>query len=270
YNSPKKILDNCAYAVTGDQHGAAITATGELYTWGLNILGGCGVETGEDDYVRIPTKVLDDVSMVWVEALEDRKYDFNIFAKLNDGTILAAGMNLGEKEKSIETSEELAQPSIEIYADSFVPINAEDYSKEAAVSMLNELQWGSSMAEVEEILSRNKMEYYKTLLPVEGTDDELVEKLITIDDNSYLLYFDDNKCLYQIDIQIGQNRNGKFSIGMTLEEVKASLNCELVQYKNAENNSQIYRTSEPIDRTYYAFVFESNEEFLSKVIESNK
>ena len=41
-NHPRKILEDCVYATTGDMTGAAISRDGSLYTWGLNILGECG------------------------------------------------------------------------------------------------------------------------------------------------------------------------------------------------------------------------------------
>jgi hypothetical protein len=285
YNSPKMIMEDCIYAVTGDCHGAAITSTGELYTWGLNILGECGVKVGEDDYVRKPTKVLDDVAMVWVERIDNRganqeiydssmlvtDYGFNVFAQLNDGTFMAVGIDLGNKQKTIEVTGDIFQPSTETYSDSFLPIEVKEYSEEYCRASLMELQWGSSMAEVEEYLSECNIYYGKTLFPVEGTN-ELVERMITInEDDSYLLQFDENKCLYEIDLQEGGSRNGKFILGMTLEEVQSLLDCELILKPDVSDvyaDSQIYRASEPIEDTYYSFVFDNTEEKLITVIES--
>ncbi|MCM1326875.1 MAG: hypothetical protein NC094_12240 [Bacteroidales bacterium] len=142
YNAPKMILEDCVYAVTGDWHGAAITSNGELYTWGLNIYGDCGVEMGEDDYVRSPTKVLDGVRMVWTERIDARgtgqgiydtstltaKYDFNVFAQLKDGTMLAAGRDLGSLEKTIAFTGDMETLGTATYSDIFVPIAV--YSEE--------------------------------------------------------------------------------------------------------------------------------------------
>jgi hypothetical protein len=107
---------------------------------------------------------------------------------------------------------------------------------------------------------------------VEGTN-ELVERMITInEDDSYLLQFDENKCLYEIDLQAGGSRNGKFLLGMTLDEVQSLLDCELILEPDVSDvyaDSQVYRTSEPIEGTYYSFVFDNTEGKLITVIESN-
>lgn len=282
YNTPKMLLEDCIYAVTGDWHGVAITSTGELYTWGLNIYGECGVEPGEDDFVRKPTKVLDDVDMVWIERIDSRgaeqeiydtsirrtQYNFNIFVQLENGTFLAAGKDLGNNQKTIEVTGDILQQSTETYSGSFVPITVKKYSEEDCRAILDELQWGTSMSEVEEILSKSNMKYYKSELPVEG-DNESIETIVSVEDNSYLLYFDQNECLYQVDLQVGGSRDGKFLLGMTLAEVQELLNCELIYEPNVYAQSRVYRTAELIETTYFSFVFDNTEERLIIVIESN-
>lgn len=136
YNHPTKILDNCIYATTGNCHGAAITQDGDLYTWGLNIYGDCGVPVTDDDFVRIPTKVLEDVNMVWVETIDSRgisntytiKPDYvnfnnnNLFAITNDGTIMMTGKDVGTAEKEVEVSGDLDIKSTSRYVDVFTPV----------------------------------------------------------------------------------------------------------------------------------------------------
>lgn len=284
YTTPKMILEDCIYAVTGDWHGAAITADGELYTWGLNILGECGVKVGDDDYVRIPTKVLDGVSMVWVERINNRgfeqgvydtskhrnKYNFNVFVQLKDGTFLAAGKDLGNMQKTIEVTGDIFQPGTETYSDSFVPIMVEEYSEESCRETLNELQWEMTISEAEVILDQQNMDYFETLFPGERIDDERVAQSISVNANSYLLYFDKNKGLYQIDLQEGGSRNGRFSLGMTLEEVQALLDCKLIYEPDVYAQSQVYRTSESIEGTYYTFVFDNTKKTLIIVRESSR
>jgi hypothetical protein len=71
--------------------------------------------------------------------------------------------------------------------------------------------------------------------------------------------------------QAGGSRNGKFLLGMTLEEVQSLLDCELILEPDVSDvyaDSQIYRASEPIEDTYYSFVFDNTEEKLINVIES--
>lgn len=283
YNEPKMILEDCIYAVTGDWHGAAITSTGELYTWGLNIFGECGVEPGKDDFVRTPTKVLDDVNMVWVERIDSRgseqeiydtsvrrtQYGFNIFVQLKDGTFLAAGKDLGNSQKTIEVTGDIIQQSTETYSNSFVPIVVKEYSEDDCRTSLNELQWGIPMSEVEDLLIQSNMKYFKTDYSVEGTDNELIQRTICVNDNSYLLYFDENQCLCQIDLQVGGSRNGKFLLGMTLEEVEGLLECELVLEPEVYAQSQVYRTLEDVDGVLYTFVFDNNDGALIIVKESD-
>ncbi len=209
YNSPKMILEDCIYAVNGEFHGAAITSKGELYTWGLNIFGDCGVAISDDDYVRVPTKVLDGVDMVWVERMDERGatyntsnyqncYDNNIFARLKDGTILAAGVDLGNKHKTIELTGDLEEESTERYSDQFVSIKTMEYTDDYCQACMNELQTGMTMQEVIDFLQKSNIEFNEILAPVEGTD-ELVSTMIVANYEEYTLYFDENKCLYKIE-----------------------------------------------------------------------
>lgn len=132
---PKKVLDNCIYATAGTYIGAAVTADGELYTWGSNVFGQCGAEVGYDeDFVRTPVKVLDDVKMVWPERMsfgyevtekpfeDSYSYPFTTFVLKNDGTFMAAGKNVGSKTKTTQISGDLEQAEGHTFSDSFVPI----------------------------------------------------------------------------------------------------------------------------------------------------
>ena len=60
YLEPHKVLDHCVYVDISAWNGAAITETGDLYMWGLNIFGQCGVAKSENvhDFVWAPQKVL--------------------------------------------------------------------------------------------------------------------------------------------------------------------------------------------------------------------
>lgn len=82
YLEPHKVLDHCVYVDISTWNGAAITEDGDLYMWGLNIFGQCGVAKSENvnDFVWAPEKVLENVSMVWLEAI--RQNDDGIGAEL--------------------------------------------------------------------------------------------------------------------------------------------------------------------------------------------
>lgn len=61
YLEPHKVLENCVYVDISAWNGAAITENGDLYMWGLNIFGQCGVAKSENvhDFVWAPEKVLE-------------------------------------------------------------------------------------------------------------------------------------------------------------------------------------------------------------------
>ena len=71
YLEPHKVLDHCVYVDISTWNGAAVTETGDLYLWGLNIFGQCGVSKSENvhDFVREPQKALENVSMVWLSCV---------------------------------------------------------------------------------------------------------------------------------------------------------------------------------------------------------
>ena len=284
YNHPRKVLENCIYAVTGNWNGAAITSDGELYTWGLNIFGECGLEIKGDDYVRTPAKALDDVNMIWIEKIEDGRmehedldvtkentlYSFNLFAQLRDGTMLAAGKDLDGKKKAIELTGDIVSPSIETYSDTFVPIALEEYSEAKCREKLNKLEWGMTVLEAEQLLSQERLEYAEVLWPVEGTQNELSIRELEIEDGNYWLSFDEEKRLYEIRLQIGGSRNGQFSMGMTLQEVRDLLDCDLLLEQKEDSDNHVYWTKELVEGSYLGFIFgNETEEALIFVIETD-
>lgn len=138
--SPQKLLDNCIYVTTSGENGAAISVNGELYTWGWNIMGQCGTAVSDDLFVREPVKVLDNVQMVWTGSLSfnspeqeipeiwhyNALYRFTVFARLKDGTFMAAGEGAGDKEiRNLIGGGDLSSEVIYRYSDTFVPIQIE-------------------------------------------------------------------------------------------------------------------------------------------------
>lgn len=282
-NTPAKLLEDCVYVTTGDFHGAAITAKGELYTWGLNLFGECGVEVGDDDYIRVPAKVLDGVKMVWVERVDTRekgiydtsnhglKYNFNIFVQTVDDNYLAAGKDLGDKEKAIQLTGDIYKPSTESYSDTFVPIELKEYSEEGYRVLLNTLQWGDSIEKVDQLLSENHMSHWTcdTVESVENSETDRIVKTIDVNSSNYLLEFDEKDCLYKIILQVGGSRNGFYSFGMKLETIKDLIPCDLSLDPEENAYVDIYHTTEAIDGTFYSFVFEENSGELIRVEEAS-
>lgn len=269
YNSPVKLLDNCVYATTGSFTGAAITVDGDLYTWGLNIFGECGTEVTGDDYVRQPTKVLENVRMVWPERIGfnniekeisevsyNAEYHFNMFVQLRNGTVLAAGEGLGAKSKTIEITGDLERKSVYYYSDAFVPVRIKEYSEAAIREVLNRMEWGIGMKEAKRLLRREG---------VVCTEDMSRENCLEIEDNGYFMYFEGNAGFDHIYLQRGGSRDGRFELGMTMEEVAERTGCELEYVRNTDEDS-FHAYVHDGDR-YYNFIF-SVDGVLYAVIES--
>lgn len=205
YTSPRKILDNCVYATTGDWTGAAISENGGLYTWGLNIFGECGTPVTGDDYIRTPCKVLEDVAMVWPEQIEvnspleeipeqmryETVYRFNTFVQLKDGTLLAAGHRLGDQEKAISLTGDLSVETSHTYSDTFVPVEIRKYSAEEIKKLISRLEIGTDRAEAEQYLTANGIQYFYAYDVNESSMEhtENPQKMYTEDQN-YFFYFD--------------------------------------------------------------------------------
>ena len=141
-------MENCVYVDISAWNGAAITENGDLYMWGLNIFGQCGVAKSENvhDFVWAPEKVLENVSMVWLEAIRQNddgidtelenfswavhSYTFDNFALLQDGTLLATGENLGKDSVTTVVDGDLNQAGSHRASFGFVPVRAVVYSTE--------------------------------------------------------------------------------------------------------------------------------------------
>ena len=277
-NSPTKLLDDCVYATSGDFRGAAIKSNGDLYMWGLNLFGECGIEVADDDYIRVPVKVHGRVKMVWVEHLDNRdkgiydtsnyglKYNFNVFVQTADDMYLAAGKDLGDKEKTIQLTGDICEPSTEKYSDEFVPIEVKEYSEEGCRLILNELQWGDSKDNVVQVLSEHHLNHWECETVEESGIDRII-KTIDVNSSNYLLEFDDNDCLNRIVLQVGGSRNGLYMLGMKLDDIKEVVPCEIELDSEENEYIDIYNTTVDIDGTFYSFVFEENDGDLIRVEE---
>ena len=226
---PHKVLENCVYVDISAWNGAAITETGDLYMWGLNIFGQCGVAKSENvhDFVWAPQKVLENVSMVWLEAIRQNddgidtelenlnwavhSYTFDNFALLQDGTLLAAGENLGKDSVTTVVDGDLHQAGSHQASFEFVPVRAAVYSTEYNREILAEFTWGMSREDVRSLCTDAGLQFY-----VGGEDDG-----INIEDSRYRCYFDETGGLGALTIQTGSSRDERFTVDeTTLEEVQ--------------------------------------------------
>lgn len=229
YLEPHKVLENCVYVDISAWNGAAITENGDLYMWGLNIFGQCGVAKSENvhDFVWAPEKVLENVSMVWLEAIRQNddgidtelenfswavhSYTFDNFALLQDGTLLATGENLGKDSVTTVVDGDLNQAGSHRASFGFVPVRAVVYSTEYNREILAEFTWGMSREDVRSLCTDAGLQFY-----VGGEDDG-----INIEDSRYCCYFDETGGLSALTIQTDSSRDERFTVDKTtLEEVQ--------------------------------------------------
>lgn len=264
FNTPHKILEDCKYVTTGNAAGAAISNAGELYTWGLNIFGECGTQVTGDDYLRQPQKVLEDVKMVWLEQIifdsmedeipdilgDETTYVFNTFALLDDGTFMAAGRGLGDEEKTIAITGDLEFETTHRYSEAFVPITLDEYSEQGTRKVLEKLEWGMSVDEIEHILNRNGVLY--SWLPFHD------KYSIEVESSQYFLVLGQDKKLTEIYLQKGGSRNQLFTLGMSRDAIEEKAGCDLTVLNTDANGYDIYMCAEPISAVYYGFVIQND------------
>ncbi|MCM1541039.1 MAG: hypothetical protein NC121_07245 [Blautia sp.] len=226
-SEPRKIMDDCVYIATGTHTGAAINEAGELYAWGLNLFGQCGVPVTEDDYIREPVKVMDDVKMVWMESIafndsdtkpywrarESSRYTYNVFLLTQDNTLMAAGLDLGDKEKVTELTGDLPETHTHQYGDTFVPIRVVTYSSDRNLRALRELEFGMSMEETEQVLNAAGQSVFEPRSDMEGA-------CLCAEHSQYMCIFDDQHRLESILIQESGSRDGRFRIDMPFSELR--------------------------------------------------
>lgn len=120
---PMLMLENARYTVCGLDTAAAIDQQNNLWLWGCNVWGQCGLEG--NDYRTEPYLAATDVEMVWPEYLTARQniydvdlwwginpylntaeeqivsYTYNTFIRKTDGKMYACGIDLGHYVKSV-------------------------------------------------------------------------------------------------------------------------------------------------------------------------
>ena len=224
---PKKIMEQCKYVTTGTFTGAAISESGELYTWGFNVFGQCGTPVTGDDFVRTPIKVMDNVKMVWPDRIVfsdpisqfsefgrwETDYIYNTFVLTEDNRLLAVGLDIGDKEKVTQVNGDLEETQTNRYNDDFVPIQVVEYSANNNLTILNKLEFGMSIEEVEGILSSANLHTFR----IDGSAG------LSAQNNQYHCYFDNQNKLVRIRIQEGGSRDGRFILGMSFSDLEKAV-----------------------------------------------
>ena len=233
-DGPVKIMDQCKYITTGTFSGAAISESGELYTWGFNIFGQCGTPVTEDDFVRTPVKVMEDVKMVWPDRIYfsdpqsqssefvrwETDYNYVTFVMKADGTLVAAGLDLGDKEKVTQVNGDIEETQTNRYSDNFVPVQVVEYFVKNNLAILSKLQFGMSIEEVEEILNSADMNTFRV---DESVYNEGYNVGLSAQYSQYHCYFDSQNELVRIRIQEGGSRDGRFSVEMSLSDLEKAV-----------------------------------------------
>lgn len=228
-SEPMKIMDHCRYITTGDLTGAAISETGELYTWGFNIYGQCAATVTEDDFVRTPLKVMDDVKMVWLDRIVfndpknwsseyvrfDTDYEYHTFVLKEDDTLFAVGLNMGNKEKWTEVNGDLVESRVQRYGDSFVKARAIEYSEDNNLKILAGLEFGMAIDEAEDVLNNSG------LLTFRGIENGI--PYLYTRHAGYSFYFDRQQGLNRIFLQSDGSRDGRFMMGMSLSDLEKAV-----------------------------------------------
>ena len=152
YTEPHKMLDQAIYVTTTNRRSAAITANGDLYTWGDNTYGQWGY-IGKKTFLTEPEKVMENVRMVWCDEIEQNAiwtdlanvnpndygttcYDDTFILK-KDGKIYAAGTNIGTDSKQNtpygegEDDERSDENKCTTYSAKFLPIEVKEYVPES-------------------------------------------------------------------------------------------------------------------------------------------
>lgn len=208
---PVLLMDQVAYARAGRESITALKKDGSVWWWGQYMSTYGTTVSGSGDFEKTtedesnPCKVLEDVAMVWPEQIEvnspleeipeqmnyETAYRFNTFVQLKDGTLLAAGHRLGDKEKAISLTGDLKFETSHTYSDTFVPAEIRKYSAEEIKNLIRRLEIGTDREEVEQYLTANGIQYFYTHDFNGGSMGHTVNpQEMYSEDQNYFFYFD--------------------------------------------------------------------------------
>lgn len=262
YPKPHKMLEDAIYVTCGDYSIGAIKKDRSLWTWGNNTFGSCGIDSGDKDFIEEPTKVANQVRMVWFDEVRfdstleelfefggstyECIYDYVTFIEKTDGTFAACGLEVegkgtksqyfplfGDIEGEIKTTS---------FSDIFQPISFLPKERNQQLK-LSKCEYGWSAEDVTEYLDESGFLYTYTY------DDYLVEEKNEIKEYIYifnpecLLHFKEGELNKFCSMEYS-SRDGKIKIGMKIEEVEEVFGNSVVENSTFYDDNQIEKQYE--------------------------
>lgn len=117
YEEPTCIMKDAVFLTAVYGRAAAITREGDLWLWGGNLYGECGLTDASSDIAK-PGKRMEDVEAVYLDENVYRTY-----VKKTDGTLWACGKDVGNKTKRINYGPDaIEQIQTKVYSSVFMPL----------------------------------------------------------------------------------------------------------------------------------------------------
>lgn len=159
YIAPQKVMEKAKYVTTYFHSYAAIDENDDLWTWGHNELGQCGIGVYSSNVVS-PQKVMEDVKCAWMGGIGFntadivKKYD-NLVVWKKDGSFHACGEGIGESRLVNRVDDQVYENVEVISTEDLRPVNIKEYHRPS----LKEVQLLWSEVELKEFLERNGVDY---------------------------------------------------------------------------------------------------------------
>ena len=159
YIAPQKIMENVKYVTTYFHSYAAIDENNDLWTWGHNELGQCGIGVYSSN-VSSPQKIMEDVECAWMGGIGFntadmvKKYD-NLVVLKKDGSFHACGEGIGESRLVNRVDDQVYENVEVISTEDLRPVNIKEYHRPS----LKEVQLLWSEVELKEFLESNGVDY---------------------------------------------------------------------------------------------------------------
>lgn len=159
YIAPQKVMEKAKYVTLFYHSYAAIDENNDLWTWGHNELGQCGIGVYSSNVVS-PQKVMEDVECAWMGGIGFntadmvKKYD-NLVVWKKDGSFHACGEGIGESRFVNRVDDQVYENVEVISTEDLRPVNIKEYHRPS----LKEVQLLWSEVELKEFLESNGVDY---------------------------------------------------------------------------------------------------------------